>query len=249
MKFLIPIVILLLSISQISCQKDADELLVEEQELENTLPHNKDSISFSINDTIYSSAEMNGFGFSNKQINIKPYPSVLSNREAAYSSGGYWWYGEKDSLIFEQTFTFRFADYSNLTLGISKKYLNSELLQMLNLKTPKNTEAIFSVGSQPFATDNNRENTKEGISFEYYPEDTRKVLTSFIPSISILKHSGLGNNLQDDAYFEIIRLDTLSDAAIVVEARFEANIYASKDQAYRIKDGFVRFKTKFNHLK
>lgn len=232
-----------------SCQKDADEVLIDQQELENRLPHNKDSISFTIDGKSYSSEKMNGFGFSNKQVNIKPHAAVLANREAAYSLGGYWWYGEKDSLIFEQTFTFRFEDYSSLTLAVNKKYRSSDLLQRSDLKAPKNIDSTFGVGSLNFATDNNRENTKDGISLEYYPRDTRKVLTTFIPPLSVLKRSNLNNNLQDNSYFEIIRLDTLSNHALLIEARFEVNVYSNEEQAHRIKDGFVRFKTKLNHLK
>lgn len=249
MRFLIPVVLLSLSTSLLSCQKDADEVGIDQQELENRLPHNKDSISFTIDNKSYSSAKMNGFGFSNKQVNIKPHAAVLENREAAYSLGGYWWYGEKDSLIFEQTFTFRFEDYSSVTLAVNKKYHSSDLLQKADIKAPKNINATFGVGPLNFATDNNRENTKDGISLEYYPQDTRKVLTSFVPTLSVLNHSSLNNKLQDNSYFEIIRLDTLSSQTLLVEARFELNVYSNEEQAYRIKDGFVRFKTKLNHLK
>lgn len=249
MRFLLPIVLFAISSLFASCQKDVDEELVNQQEFEYMLPYNKDSLSFTIDGKSFASTKTNGFGFSNKQVNIRPYPTIIANREAAYSLGGYWWYGEKDSLIFEQTYTFQFADYSNFTLGFNKKYITSALVQKIDLKAPKEKDSIFNIGSQSYATDNNRENTKEGVSLEFSSGETRQIFTSFTPNISLSTRSARRANLQEDAYFEIIRLDTLSDASIVVEARFETNIFADEKSTYRIKDGFVRFKTKLNRLK
>ncbi|WP_164126279.1 hypothetical protein [Sphingobacterium luzhongxinii] len=248
MKLPVPVILLFFMISLVSCQKDGEEISVDEQEW-NTDPTNRDSISFTLNDKTYSSNEMNGFGFSNKQINIKPYSSAIKNRETAYATGGYWWYGESDSLLFEQTFSFKLPEFSSISFGFSKKYEKNKLLQKTAVLAPKSNDSTFLVGPAQFATDNNLENTAEGVSLELYPLQTGKVLTTSIPAYSVLLRSKLDNQLQDDSYFHIIKIDTLQHDVLCIEARFELNVYNEKGASYRIKDGFIRFKTKGNYLK
>lgn len=248
MKFPLPAILLFFAISLVSCQKDGEEISIDEQAW-NTDPANRDSISFTLNDRTYSSNEMNGFGFSNKQINIKPHSSAIKNRETAYATGGYWWYGENDSLLFEQTFSFKSPEFSNISFGFSKKYDKNNLLQKNALLAPKNNDSTFFVGPAQFATDNNLENTTEGVSLELYPLQTGKVLTTSIPAYSILLRSKLNNQLQDDSYFHIIKIDTLQHDVLCIEARFELNVYNENETPYRLKDGFIRFKTKSRYLK
>ncbi|MDR2282737.1 MAG: hypothetical protein LBE37_05980 [Sphingobacterium sp.] len=247
MKFLIPTFLLFFAISWVSCQKDGEEISTEEENLALD-PINRDSISFTLNEKNYSSKEMDGFGFANKQTNIKPYADRMSARVPAYITGGHWWYGEKDSLLFEQTFSFKSPEFTNITIGVSQKYASADLIKKDNLLVPYKNDTTFLVGPKDFATDNNLENKTHGVSLELTPILTTERLTTSIPALSILVRSQLDNHLQDDSYFHIINIDTLANDALRVEARFEANVYAEDGTAYRIKDGFVRFKTKLKQL-
>ncbi len=247
MKFLIPTFLLFFAISWVSCQKDGQEILTEEENLAFD-PINRDSISFTLNGITYSSKEMDGFGFANKQTNIMPYTQPMGTREAAYITGGHWWYGENDSLLFEQTFSFKSPEFTTIAIGLSQKYATKDLVKKDNLLVPYKNDSTFQVGPKDFATDNDLENKTHGVSLELNPVQTKERLTTAIPAMSILVRSHLDNHLQDDSYFHIISIDTLKNDALRVEARFEANIYDEDGTAYRIKDGFVRLKTKLKQL-
>lgn len=248
MKFLTPILLLLMALSLVSCDKESEEIQTQELDLEID-PSITDSIYFTLDNKTYSSNIMDGFGFANKQTNIKPYTNVINSREAAYITGGYWWYGEKDSLLFEQTFSFKSPEFSNISLGVSQKYATKELLQKSNLLIPDTNDTAFKVGPQAFAIDNNLENSTYGISLTLSHLQQGKSLTTSIPAFSILLRSDLDKNLQDDAYFEIISIDSLQNNILQVEARFEANMYTEEGKSHRLTDGYVRFKTKLNYLK
>ncbi|ERJ60631.1 hypothetical protein [Sphingobacterium paucimobilis] len=247
MKPLISILLLIFSISLVSCEKEDENVL--EQELEQDNLHSRDSISFILDDKRYSSIKLDGFGFANKQTNIKPYSNVLKNREAAYITGGYWWYGEKDSLLFEHTFSFEAPELSNISFATSQKFAIEDLTQTSNLLIPMIDDTTFHVGAKPFAIDRDLENTTYGVSIEVSPLQPVKRLSTSLPGSSIILRSKIDKDLQDDSYFQIISIDSLQDNALRIEARFEANIYDDRGTAYRLKDGFVRFKTKLNYLK
>lgn len=245
MRFLLLIPIAFCLISFVSCQKENNDTDLGEHESDKGI-YTKDSIFFTLDGKEYSSTELYGAGVGNKQINIQPFSNEIAGRDYAYSTGGYWWYGERDSLLFEQLFRFRDDEFLNISLGFSKKYHKSDLVEKSNYMAPKDYEPLFEVGETSFATDYNMENTREGVSIEV--SSPQGELTSYIPGFSILIRSDLTNDLQDNSTFEIIKVENIKQDKYLVEARFEANVYASDERVYRIKNGFVRFKTRLERF-
>lgn len=246
MKSLIPILVLLFAVLSVSCEKENEGMTA--QELEHDDLHNRDSISFTLENTTYSSTKLNGFGFANKQSNIKPYADILNNRDAAYVIGGYWWYGEKDSLLFEHTYSFEVPGLSNISFGISQKFATDDLTQINDLFVPITDDTTFRVGAKSFAIDRDLENTTYGVSLELAPLKHIKRWSTSAPASSVVLRSKLNKNIQDDSYFQIVNIDSLADNSVRIEAHFEANIYDEMGSTYRLKDGFLRFKTKLNYL-
>ena len=213
-------------------------------ELERNMPY-ADSVSFSINGKNYVCAERNTSGMANRQINIKPSDTVITGRRWQYMTGKFYWYGEKDSTLYSISEDF-LADstygYTHIDISFNKKYGNNQMKRNFFLH-PIDSSLIFKKGKQPFAVDLNLENTMEGVAIEVHTKEAVGLLSTYIPGFSILINTKLPRTIQDESSFEITKLQLLENGIYLVEARFEVNLFDEKGKAYKLKNGFLRFKT------
>ena len=222
-----------------SCKKDNSESIEEEVRLVS------DSISFTINNQPYFFDSQNEIGIGNRQINIKPSISQISGRNAAYITGGFYWYGEPDSTLFNVEHGFIGNNYTqSIKISFSKKYKNEQLKNYLSFLIPENNFDILKIGKQKFAVDFKKENTTEGVSLEFRSRDHSGTLSTFIPGFSILVKANLTKNIQDNSTFEIVKIQKVDEIYHMIEAKFSLNLYDENAKLYRLENGFLRFKVK-----
>ncbi|MGJ1228147.1 hypothetical protein ACR78H_21610 [Sphingobacterium siyangense] len=226
----------------ISCKKDQPEIKPDNNTKEQLML--SDSISYTINGVKYTSNDRFATGFSNKQINIKPYSQELPNRHFAYSSGNTWWYGEKDSLLVE--YNYEFLGEALVRIGFTKKYNIAKLQEGPTVYQPINGFQLTR-GPQQFMTDYGRENKTSGVFLSISPK-SEEAMFSYIPNRSMTRPAQLNNNIQDDAKFTILKFEKLDGGFYLLEAEFELNGYTEKNKKYRIKDGFLRLVSQFKRF-
>ncbi|NEU07092.1 hypothetical protein GZH53_02095 [Flavihumibacter sp. R14] len=220
-----------------SCKKTVSELTPEPISF-------KDSVSFIMNGTKYSFTERNTNGIGNRQVNIKPYAALLSDRDWEYETGGFYWYGDKDSTLYDTFYGFHSRkDYDTFQISFSKKFHNNQLRKSYStLFVPADNSDLFKLGEQHFAVDLNLENTMDGISVEFH-QPFKATMTSYIPGFSILINTNLPKTIQDDSRFEITQVKRLDDKYYLIEAKFTVNLFDENAQPYRLENGFLRIKT------
>ncbi|MNK13109.1 hypothetical protein D3C87_311910 [compost metagenome] len=231
-----------ISLFFISCKKDQPEVNPDDNTKAKLML--SDSISYTIEGVKYASNDRFATGFSNKQINIKPYSQELPNRHFAYSNGNTWWYGEKDSLLVE--YNYAFSGEAHVRIGFTKKYNIAKLQEGPIVYQPINGFQL-TTGPQQFITDYERENKTSGV-FLSISLPKRESISSYIPDRSMTKPVQLNNNIQDDAKFTILKFEKLDGGFYLLEAEFELNGYTEKNKKYRIKDGFVRLVSQFKRF-
>ena len=203
-----------------------------------------DSVFFVINGKTFVFNQRNTSGIGNRQINVKPSQTLLIGRDFEYHTGNLYWYGEKDSTLYDAFYKFRSEKENNtIQISFSKKLNNSQLSKSFTMFVPADNSALFKQGKQGFAVDLNMENTMDGISVEAGLEGISKQLSSYIPGFSILERTSLGKNIQDNSNFEITKVQKLDDKYMLIEAKFELNLFDDKGKLYRLEKGFLRFKT------
>ena len=185
-------------------------------------------------------------GIGNRQINIKPYSALVSNQDWEYNTGGYYWYGEKDSTLYDTFYGFIEKDYSSINISFSKKYNNNQLQKRPTILAPADNSSIFKVGPQSFAVDLNLENTMEGISIVVLDRDMTGELSTYIPGFSILIRTDLTKNIQDNSKFVITKVQKLDEKLYLVEAEFAVNLFDKNGKLYRLEKGFLSLKTSMN---
>jgi len=246
MKPLLSTVTVLSLLMCLSCQKDTSQLPSKEETDKSPI---RDSISFALDGITYSSNMISGWGVGNRQVNIKSYSDSIPDRSPAYITGGLWWYGEKDSVIFDQSYSFRHDNFSKIEITFGKKYHINELdKESPTVGIPLKKETILKEGKGTFATDYGLENTTDGFVMEIHPLSTGETFTTYIPAFSPLIRSSLTNDLQDNSTFEITKIERITDDIYLVEAKFEVNVYTEKEKQSRITDGFVRFTTRLHNF-
>ena len=135
-----------------SCKKENATSINEELRLIS------DSLSFTINNKSYFFDSQNEIGIGNRQINIKPSLSQINGRNAAYITGGFYWYGEPDSTLFNVEHGFIGNNYTqSIKISFSKKYKNEQLKNHLSFLIPENNFDILKIGKQKFAVDFKKE--------------------------------------------------------------------------------------------
>lgn len=226
----------------ISCKKDQPEIKPDNNTKEQLML--SDSISYTINGVKYTSNDRFATGFSNRQINIKPYNHELPNRQLAYRTSDTWWYGEKDSLLVE--YNYAFSGEALVRIGFTKKYNIAKLQKGSTVYQPINGFQL-TTGPQQFMTDYERENKTSGV-FLSISLPKRESISSYIPDRSMTKPVQLNNNIQDDATFTILKFEELDGGLYLLEAEFELNGYTEKNKKYRVKDGFVRLVSQFKRF-
>jgi hypothetical protein len=202
-----------------------------------------DSISFSINGKSTVFSERNSSGSGNRQINIKPSMALIDGREWEYQTGGFYWYGEKDSLLYDKFYGFNTKDNtSTINISFSRKYHRNVLKEVFPVLAPADNSEIFKVGRQPFAIDLNLENTREGISIEVRSQELGGQLSTYIPAFSILIRTDLDMNIQKNSIFEITKVQKLNESLYLLEGNFDVNLFDRSGKLYRLERGFFRFK-------
>lgn len=205
----------------------------------------RDSLSFEINGKAYSYNGRFLVGSGNRQINLKPYDSMLEGRRLARGFNGHYWYGAVDSILYEA----RFESQTSLESGqvnviFTKQFKTDQLKKNIFLFVPTDNKTVIKAGQVPFAVDYEQENTTEGVVVEANLNDIAKSLTSYIPTEEAVRVKKLKKDLQNNSSFEIIRLQKLSDSEkYLVEARFELNLYDDTAKMYRLEKGFMRLLT------
>jgi hypothetical protein len=221
-----------------SCKKNTSGIVPEKALIY------RDSVSFFINGKNHISNQKNLAGIGNRQINIKPYATLLSNQDWEYNTGGYYWYGEKDSTLYDTFYGFTSEkDYTAIKISFSKKYHNNQLKKSPTMLVPADNSSIFKVGPQSFAVDLNLENTMDGISVVVRDQDLREELSSYIPGFSVVIRTSLTKDIQDNSTFEITKVQKLDDKLYLVEAEFAVNLFDKNGKLYRLEKGFLRLKT------
>lgn len=203
-----------------------------------------DSVSFSIDGKSYIFSEQNTAGIGNRQINIKPSITLINDQEWEYNTGGFYWYGEKDSLLYDTFYGFTSEDSKNrINISFSRKYHKNALQKVFPVLAPEDNSEIFKVGVQPFAVDLNLENTMDGISIEVKTQELATQLSSYIPAFSIMIRTDLSKNIQNNSRFEITKVQKLDEKFHLIEGRFEVNLFDGTGKLYRLEKGFFRLKT------
>ena len=203
-----------------------------------------DSISFGINGKQYIFNNLYGVGFGNRQVNIKQSPVIIADRKPAYTTGGYYWYGEKDSTLYSAFFKLDAnKQQGDLQVSFSKKFRNNELIVAQQFLTIKDYLSLLKLGKQAFSVDLGKENSMDGIAIDLNSSDFAENLSTTIPGFSILVRSNLGKNIQDNSLFEITKITKLKENQYLIEANFEVNLYDKNEQLYRAKNGFLRITT------
>jgi len=228
----------LIFIAFTSCKKDtAPDFLKEAQNV-------KDSVSFLINGKAYDFTVLNTTGIGNRQINIKPSTTLIKGQEWEYNTGGLYWYGEKDSLLYDTFYGFTSLDMKqSINISFSRKYSRNVLKEVFTLFAPADNSEIFKVGLQPFAVDLNLENTMDGISIEVRTPESGAQLSTYIPAFSIMIRTGLSKDIQNDSRFEITRIEKLDEKFQLIEGKFAVNLFDGAGKLYRLENGFFRLKT------
>lgn len=223
----------------ISSCKESDTALVPEKKLAFV-----DSVSFAINGKTYIANERDLNGIGNRQINIKPSATLIADQNWAYDTGGFYWYGEKDSILYDTFYGFSSKDYhNNIKISFSKKYNKNQLHKSSQLLVPDDNFDVFRIGRQSFAVDLNLENTMAGVSIEFQTNEIATQLSSYIPGFSILVKTSLTKDIQDNSQFEIIKVQKLDDKFYLIEAKFEMNLFDKNGKLYRVENGFLRLNT------
>ncbi len=199
-----------------------------------------DSISFSMNNTLYSFNETYSVGVGNSQINVKPYNEAIAGRTYAYGTAGKLWYGTPDSTMYSSFFGLSSTTKNRgITLEIyfNKKYKISDLTKSTFVMIPEDQSKIFKPGKQPFAIDFEKENTREGVVLTIFGEG--KILSSKKPGFSIAMQSHR-MDIQDNSSFEILKVDHIKGDDYLMEAVFSLNLFDEQENLYRVEQGFIR---------
>lgn len=228
---------LLLLFAITSCKKDTVPVDPEEVKIV------KDSVSFLLNGKKYVCSEQKSVGVGNRQINIKPSMTLINDQDWEYKTGGFYWYGEKDSLLYDTFFNLASSDHQNrIHISFSKKYHRNELpLKVFNVFVPSDNSKIFKAGLQAFAVDLNLENTMDGISIEVSTQDLKGHLSTYMPAFSILIRTDLTKDIQENSRFEITKVQKLNEKLHLLEGRFEVNLFDDTGKLYKLEKGFFRF--------
>lgn len=251
--FFLTILILFITVS---CRRASEETAPEPEVTKEIFY--QDSVSFTISGKKYVHDHCYSRGISNMQVNLKPYKEKLEDRILAYGSEGNYWYGAKDSTLYETRRTFGGTDEpGNICISFSKKYHNSQLRQASVYLIPRDTRPIFTTGKKTFAIDLDKMNTTDGIGIIAHiqnNEDKLEEMTTFFPNRSLLAKTTLDKDLQNNSTFEIVKFEKLnygwyleSGNMYLIEARFEVNLYNKKEEIYRLENGFIRFVTSLNN--
>lgn len=186
-------------------------------------------------------------GFSNHQINIKPYDNEIVGRRASYTTGNKFWYGEKDSTMFAIRQTWSNYESSNINqlqkfdfkIAFTKKYANRELIiypSLLLGPSNANISELYNLGSKKFAFDFEKENTSDGVAISLYSSKFR-FLYSYFPGFSVLVRPTLPKTIQNNSKFEIKKIDKIDNEFSLLECEFELNVFDEEGKAFRITEG------------
>lgn len=227
-------------ISMVSCKKNNGEPVPAPEKV----MHYQDSISFIIDEKQYSFDNKNSAGIGNQAINIKSSATIVNGGKLAYKTGGYYWYGEKDSTLYSVSYGFESRQLGeHFNILFTKKFKDSQLQRGHQLFAPKDHLDIFKLGKQRFAVDLEKENTMDGISIAFRGADINEELITRIPGFSILVRSSLTKDIQNNSSFEITKVEKLKDSIYLIEAKFEVNLFDENGKLYRLKKGFLRTTT------
>lgn len=168
----------------------------------------------------------------------------MSDRQPAYITGGYHWYGERDSTLYSAFYKLNAnRQPGTLQISFSKKFRNTQLILDQQFLKIKDYFSLLKLGKQPFSVDLDKENSMDGIAIDFGNSDLAQNLSTTIPGFSILVRSNLGKNIQDNSLFEITKIEKLEGNQYLIEANFEVNLYDKNEQLYRAKNGFLRITT------
>lgn len=226
-------------ISIVACKKSNTEAAPDP--VEKKVTSYKDSVSFTINEKQYILNNKYSNGTGNQPINITPSSTVIKGGKLAYETGGYYWYGAKDSTLYSVSRIIASSQNGDFFKILFTKKFNDSQLQSNNLMlTPKDYYDIFKLGKQSFAADLEKENTMDGISISFLGNDMKENVSTNIPGFSILVRSGLKKDIQNNSNFEITKIEKLKDNYYLIEAKFEVNLFDINEKLYRLKGGFLR---------
>lgn len=230
--------ILILTTVFFSCKKNAEDIPEPLPEVE-TIKRIEDSLSFTIDGASYIMSESFGRGVGNTQINLKPYNDVIPGREPAVITGGKYFYGEKDSILYFSNFELASQNGggSKAELFFTRKFAKKDLQPDFHVMYPKDQSEVIKVGKQSFAEDFEKENTQDGIVLKL--SILGKSLTSSVPGFSILKQSHM-KNIQQNSIFEITKVEKVRDDVFVLEAKFTMNVFDDQLKLYRLENGYLR---------
>lgn len=226
-------------ISIVACKKNNTENTPDV--IDRKITHYKDSVSFIINDKQYVLDDSYSSGMGNSPVNIKSSSTVIKGGKLAYETGGYYWYGAKDSTLYSVSRGIHSRNGGDdFKILFTKKFQDSQLQRGNLMLAPKDYYDIFKLGKQSFAVDLEKENTMDGISIDFRGGEMKDRLITGIPGFSILVRSGLKNDIQENSSFEITKVEKLRDNQYLVEAKFEVNLFDNNEKLYRLKKGFLR---------
>lgn len=211
----------------ISCKKEKIEA---KQEQSLSSPQEKlklvtDTCSYTIDGIRFSYKYLNSFGKGTQEADI----DLQTGK------------GHPDSSMFSIKFGFN-SELGFFEIRFMKKYGKNQLsIGKSNVLVPENEMELFTLGEYPYALDFERFSSQDGIAISTLNRINNISYNgkSYQPSWRNFPTS-IGHDAQKDSYFEITSLDTLSDGRIVMEAKFNVNIFDVNEKIKKVKDGFLR---------
>ena len=228
----------------ISCTKEKPQTpeILEKPLVEASNPYLADSLSFKINGVSYVSKDNYGAGYGNSGVNIKLYDKEIAGRRTWGQIGNSYRYGDPDSILYTAFKKFG-VENGSIVITFAKKIGQNQLDANLNLSGFVDNASLYTVGNRGFATDYQVDQKLDGIVVDFYGRNFDSELSSYLPYYKMIKKIDLGSDIQKDAKFQIIKSEKIGKNRLLVEAKFELNLYDHNGKKYQVENGYYRFNT------
>ncbi|MBC7418971.1 MAG: hypothetical protein H7325_12555 [Pedobacter sp.] len=135
------------------------------------------------------------------------------------------------------------VENGTIEITFAKKLKQNQLEAHISLSGFADNASLYTVGNRGFATDYHVGQKLDGIVVDFSGRGRDSELSSYVPYYTIIKNIDLGPDIQKNSKFEIIKSEKIGENRLLVEAKFELNLYDDNGKKYRVENGYYRFKT------
>lgn len=211
-----------------ACKKNDSILEHPAIEKVDALENAKDSISYTIDGTIYNTAKFSSaYLTSNLQPNSKV-DSIVKNI--------YYISGDQDSVLYAKTFSIH-NDKLKVNVTFIKKYSKNVMRKAL-LWIPNDLSDLYKVGPRNYAIDFERNNSQNGIAISIADQKSYKTFGSDTFRTPPL----LSADTHKESYFEIISLKKLTSGIYILEAKFNTTVFDNENHSKKLNNGYLRLR-------